>query len=987
MPAAISGRYMNGWPAEAIYDYHDVDVNGHQGGVEARQLGAHNIFSLHTPAPKRLHRQCYPWPVSMAPSGPRCQHLRPSPLQSITVYAASEKQVNPFVSKRSRVVGEEVPPKISVVSAVYNVEDYIGEYLDSLDRQTTPSTFEVILVLDGSTDSSERIVREWAEQTALSHSILTKVNGGQASARNVGIREAHGEWITFCDPDDYLAEDYFENLTAFMEKDPSNHASMYATRVVGFDEASGTVSASHPLNGRFRDGNRFVSLERSPSFFHMSGATAVVRSSELKRLGHEFQEELTFSFEDAHFVAAYLLQQPEPVIGVVANSDYFYRRRAAGNSSVQTSAFKEEKYGAVLSHGHLDLLARAKAISGRVPMWLQLMLIYDLLWYYRGDRRVGAPSRRMDTAVLENFHKLVTEVMGDISEIAIHSFEVMPTDNDLRNALILGYKKPEHRPQEIYVEKLDIDQQMTLLHYVYSGSMPEETITYKGKQVIPRHAKTRTMTFLGKTLFSHRYIWIPADGTFDVALDGVQRQLIIGRPRREHYSLRPYTVSKALAGVDLTRPTSIPRTTRSKYLPVRAVRKAQRIGMDYRQRLLDAWKMKSDEERKLLRLADTPKVKAKYRNSWIFMDRIYRANDNAEHLYRHISNKYPRVNTWFVLDRHSPDWDRLSAGGFKLLEHGSEDHKLALMNAKIYASSHLDKFVTDPLSGLLASRARWKFVFLQHGVTDHDLSYWFNTKSIDLLVTSTVAEHESIVGNDTAYRFSTKEVKLTGFPRHDALASRSTRPAKQWILVSPTWRQSLVGPSDSLGRRGRILGFAESDYALSWGAFLRSPELVRFAEDHGLRIGLLPHPSLAEYVSEMDLSPDVSVLDWDDKPFAEFVHESAVLVTDYSSTAFEAAYCGVPVVYYQFDQEAIKAGSHTYDVGYFDFEDHGFGPVTVDADTAVAATVTSIAGDPDPKFAALTKLTFKYVDAGNSERVYREMTKLIRPARLKEIIQ
>lgn len=891
------------------------------------------------------------------------------------------------MSKSSRVVGEQLPPKISVVSAVYNVEEYIGEFLDSLDRQTAPSTFEVILVLDGSTDSSERMVREWAEQTALAHSILSKVNGGQASARNMGMREAQGEWITFCDPDDYLAENYFENLTAFMENDPANHASMYATRVVGFDEASNTLSASHPLNGRFRDGNRFVSLERSPSFFHMSGATAVVRSSELKRLGHEFQEELTFSFEDAHFVAAYLLQQPEPVIGIVANSDYFYRRRAAGNSSVQVSAFKEEKYGAVLTHGHLDLLARAKATCGRVPMWLQLMLIYDLLWYYRGDRRVGAPSRRMEATVLENFHELVSEVMVDISEVAVHSFEVMATDNDLRNALILGYKKLDHRPHEIYVERLDVDQQMTLLHYVYSGPLPAETITYKGKDVVPRHAKTRTMTFLGKTLFSHRYIWIPANGTFEVALDGVQKQLIIGRPRREHYSLRPYTVSKALAGVDLTRPRSTQKITRSKFLPVRAIRKAQRIGIDYRRRLLDAWKMHSDEERRLLRLADTPKVKAKYRNSWIFMDRIYRANDNAEHLYRHISNKYSRVNTWFVLDRQSPDWDRLTTEGFRLLEHGSEDHKLALMNAKLYASSHLDKFVTDPLQGRLAARAGWKFVFLQHGVTDHDLSYWFNTKSIDLLITSTFAEYDSIVGSDTAYRFSTKEVKLSGFPRHDALAVQSAEPTKKWVLVSPTWRQSLVGPSDSLGRRGRILGFAESDYARSWGTFLRSQELVRFAESNGLRIGLLPHPSLVDYVPEMDLSPDVVVLDWDDKPFSEFVHESAVLITDYSSTAFEAAYCGVPVVYFQFDQEAIKAGSHTYDVGYFDFAKDGFGPVTVDAEAAVAATIASISGNADTKYAARTRATFKYLDAGNSERVYREMTKLVRPAKLKEIIQ
>lgn len=902
---------------------------------------------------------------------------------------ASVGKVESPMARKSSSNKKYLNPTISVVTAVYNVEDYVDEYLQSLDRQSLKDSFEVILVIDGSTDDSERKIRNWSEHTTVTHTVLTKPNGGQASARNAGIRVATGDWITFCDPDDYLADSYFENLTRFMATDVNEVATMYATRVVSFDEATDTISASHPLNGRFRDGDRFVNLKRSPSFFHMSGATAVVRRAELERLRHEFQEELTFSFEDAHFVASYLLQQSQPVIGIAANCDYFYRRRAAGNSSVQISAFKTEKYGAVLTHGHLDLLARAKAESSEVPMWLQLMLIYDILWYFRGDRKVGAPSRQMEPAVLSRFHELIAQVMDDISEVTVESFEIMPTDNDLRNALILGYKYVEHRPAEIYVETLDVEREMTLLHYVFSGSLPEERILFRGVEVIPHHVKTRPMNFLGKTLFSHRYIWIPANGTFEVILDNDQKQLIIGKPVRKHYSLRPYTVSNALAGIDLSRASiSKPKLSRSEYRLVRALRKAQRLVANYRQRVRRVWKKRTDEQTVLMRLASSPKIMTKYKESWIFMDRIYRANDNAEHLYRHITNNHQRVNTWFVLDRASPDWDRLAAEGFRLLEHGSKDHKVALMNAKVYASSHLDKFVTDPLEGRLASKARWKFVFLQHGVTDHDLSYWFNGKRIDLLVTSTKDEYQSIVGDDTAYRFSTKEVKLTGFPRHDALAKgEGSSLTKKWLLVSPTWRQSLVGPSDALGRRGRLEGFGDSDYAVSWGAFLRSPELANFASDRNLRIGMLPHPSLAEYVPEMELGTNVTILDWDDKPFADFVHESAVLITDYSSTAFEAAYCGVPVVYFQFDQEAIKSGSHTYDVGYFDFDVDGFGPVTVDAQSAIAAVITSVSGRSDSKYAMRRHRTFQYLDAGNSERVYCEMMGLVRPAKRKEVLR
>ena len=153
-----------------------------------------------------------------------------------------------------------------------------------------------------------------------------------------------------------------------------------------------------------------------------------------------------------------------------------------------------------------------------------------------------------------------------------------------------------------------------------------------------------------------------------------------------------------------------------------------------------------------------------------------------------------------------------------------------------------------------------------------------------------------------------------------------------------------------------------------------------------LKIGLLPHPSLADYVPEMDLGQHVEILSWDDKPFAQFVHESAILVTDYSSTAFEAAYASVPVVYFQFDQEAIKAGPHTYDVGYFDFYEDGFGPVTTDLATAVAAVIELATVGMNSEYKERTEQTFKYLDSGTSDRVYRAIARLLRPAKRNEVL-
>ncbi|MGP5524287.1 bifunctional glycosyltransferase/CDP-glycerol:glycerophosphate glycerophosphotransferase [Glutamicibacter arilaitensis] len=875
-------------------------------------------------------------------------------------------------------------PKVTIVSAVYNVQDYLDDYLSSLNRQESVHDLEVILVLDGSTDDSEQIIRQWSKSTSVTHKILVKPNGGQASARNLGIKSATSDWITFCDPDDYLADDYFTKLISFMGEDVQDQASMYVTRIVSFDEATGEMTHGHPLGKRFRDGNRLVDLNRSPNFFHMSGATAVVRRAELQRLNHFFNEELTFSFEDAHFVSSYLLQQEKPIIGICAESSYFYRRRAAGNSSVQISALKEEKYGQVIEAGHLDLLARAKESQGIVPEWLQMLLLYDIFWYFRGDRRVGAPSRRLSPEVQQKFHTLIEQVMSDISATSVLKFDLMPTDFDLRDALIFGYKEKQHRPSKVYVESIDVQRRMTLLRYTFSGDRPTEAITYKGLEVVPLHAKVRPISFFGRTLFSHRYLWIASNGTFDISIDGEQQELVLGKRTRTHYSLRPYTVSKALAGIDITRPAVKP--SKSKLSSSKA--HLTKFVKNVKKQILVTEKQKTAKnDDLLLKRASSVSNSRKFKNSWLFMDRIFRANDNAEHLYRHIQNNHPKINSWFILEQDSKDWNRLEKEGFRLIAHGTQEHKIALLNAQMYASSHLDKFVTNPLEGKLASKGKWKFVFLQHGVTVHDLSYWFNGKKIDLLVTSTTDEYRSIVGDDTAYRFSSKEVALTGFPRHDALVIDGQAKDAKWILVSPTWRQNLVGPSDASGKRTKIEGFSESEYALSWSGFLNSQKLKFIAEANNLKVGLLPHPSLADYVDDMNLDEHVKVLDWDDQPFAEYIRESAVLVTDYSSTAFEAAYGDVPVVYFQFDQEALKSGSHTYDSGYFEFETDGFGPVEVEVSSAIDATIQSIENGQSPEYRARIQSTFVHLDSLNSERVYQEMSKLVRPARHNEVFE
>lgn len=101
---------------------------------------------------------------------------------------------------------------LSVIIPVYNVEQYLKRCIDSVLSQTF-AAYEVILVDDGSTDSSSIICDTYANRFN-NISVIHKENGGSSSARNAGIERAMGEYLLFIDSDDYLIDDdFFSHLS------------------------------------------------------------------------------------------------------------------------------------------------------------------------------------------------------------------------------------------------------------------------------------------------------------------------------------------------------------------------------------------------------------------------------------------------------------------------------------------------------------------------------------------------------------------------------------------------------------------------------------------------------------------------------------------------------------------------------------------------------------------------------------------------------
>lgn len=101
-------------------------------------------------------------------------------------------------------------PEVSVIVPVYNVEKYLRECLESIESQTF-TDWECVVVDDGATDRSGEICDEFARRDSR-FKVLHVKNGGLASARNNGIREAKGKYIAFCDSDDWFAPEAIEKM-------------------------------------------------------------------------------------------------------------------------------------------------------------------------------------------------------------------------------------------------------------------------------------------------------------------------------------------------------------------------------------------------------------------------------------------------------------------------------------------------------------------------------------------------------------------------------------------------------------------------------------------------------------------------------------------------------------------------------------------------------------------------------------------------------
>lgn len=886
---------------------------------------------------------------------------------------------------------DEYAYKISVIMAVYNVEPFLREAIDSVIGQDIGfENIQLILVDDGSPDGSGAICDEYAGKYPENVTVIHKENGGVSSARNAGLALAKGELVNFLDADDKLSANTVRLVFDFYLQHKED-ADVFCIPMIFFDGSKG----AHILNGKFSKGSRIIDLDKEWETALLSASSSFIRHDALSP--YLFDTRLAYA-EDAQLLQKILVKKS--ALGVVSNAKYLYRRRAQGwASAVQSSQSNKSWYIPYMKFFQEETISWCKAYMNYVPKFVQYTLMYHLQW------RIMQPS--IPASVLSAIER--QEHMDSLKQV------LQSIDDD-----VIMCQKNIFREHKLFIFQLKYGNSLKIVKRNHDiGVRIQNRVCFKGSESPLKmtflHLDSESCEIEGTLSFFDRLlpqitIYAVVDGQYHEAISSTSKNPVLSLdsevqqqidfririPLSETFCAgaitfhcRSHNVDICLTNLRFGEFFPISHRYRNNYYVKngwivkisnnRLFLERENSGAERRcfyNLCREMWKRNKvgDRNAVLMRLGLRVLRPLKKKKLWLISDRIEKAGDNGEAFFRYMRQNHPEITCCFIIKKESPDYRRMRQFGL-VVDRDSHLHKLLLLLSDCVISSGGETEIYNPFIRYIEPYRNIvtdvRFIFLQHGVTKDDISGWMcrSKKNLTGFVTTALPEYNSILNEN--YDYSTDVVWLTGFPRFDLLHS----DCQKWITIMPTWRKQLFGGIDAkTGIRPLAPNTDNSKYVAFYNDLLNHPRLLEAAHKLGYHVHFMPHPAFQHHLDLFVCSPDVTLLGVD-ASYGEVFAKSDLLVTDYSSTVFDFAYLRKAVLYTQFDQDEFFSGAHSYSKGYFDYERDGFGEVEYTLEDTVDRIIEYMENGCQLKEKYRQRIDnfFAFNDKNNCQRVYEKI--------------
>ncbi len=895
--------------------------------------------------------------------------------------------------------------KFSVVMPVYNVEEYLEESILSLVNQTIgfQKNVQLILVNDGSPDDSARICRKYKELYPDNIVYIEQENAGVSAARNNGLDYVEGKYVNFLDSDDIWSKNTFELIYDFFEEH-YDEVDVATTSIYLFE----AVSRAHVANFRMSGGTRIADLrdEEECKNVVVQVASSFFKAEAVKN--QRFVVGLKLG-EDALFVNSVIMEKMK--VAFVRGTTYYYRKRAAGTSAVQTLNFSKYYYIDRINDYHLNLIGKSIEKFGAVLPYIQNVVYYDFAW-----NLTSQAYRWLSEEEMEEFRKLCAKVLSYIDDKVILDNEVHPQPLKKLTALRIKYNNDEIEKELRYKEKAlwfndvlfeefarskyvchisFINIKKNKLHieglienWVYETTSKKVRLAFriKGEPVkakVESFAHTKSATCFEEGEKFRRFSCDMIIPEFENKDDVVKVFPIIYFGKRSCRLGMNYQKFVPNANAFATAYKFFDNYCIQSY---RTVIKISKVETRF-QKLMLASKLERECQKELRRLGkkDIAALRRRYcrhkalskgnEKIWLISDRVQNAGDNVEVLFKYLSSikregkGLENVRPIFAISKDAGCVDRLKSEG-EVVFFEDEKYLFYFLCAEKIISSGASEFTANPFGydrKYLVDLFTYEYYYLQHGVACADLSGWLNrfSKNFKMIFASSQRERESFL--TAPYYYTPSQIAVTGQTRFDDLYDRR----EKLVLVLPTWRRSIRESYDSNTTSVYFDGFRDTEYFKYYNGLINNERLLSAMREKGYKGLFCIHPIHMKQSVDFEENDVFSVNDGY-VDYNDVFARASLMVTDYSSVLFDFAYLKKPVVYTQFDKEEFFAGQ-IYDEGYFSYENDGFGPVCYDMDSTVDAIIKEVENDCKNAEKYLERLDrfFAYDDKNSCERAYK----------------
>lgn len=881
----------------------------------------------------------------------------------------------------------------SVIVPVYNTEQYIIETLESVIHQTIGfmEHIQLILVNNATQDNSASICKFYRSMYP-DNVIYVQLpeNKGPNGARAEGLTYASGEYVNFLDSDDKWSIQAFERAAHYFSV--YKNVDLIACRIRHFD----AKDSWHLLDYKFET-SRFVDIMHDYNFPQLSLCSTFIRRTAIDAADIDIGLKHA---EDAKLLTKIILKKEHYV--VLRDATFFYRTRKEG-SLLQSVTKSDEWYFITPYAVYKEIQDYCKATKKVNYLYTQFLAMYDVQFRFKtaippwfSEPQFNEYQKAIQAALKPISDLVIFKAynMDFLEKLRVYSVKYGPNflnqiETDGEYFYYNGYnllKASSQRHMEISF--IDIQQEHLkirgrLMFFVEMKKKEFYAVNERGEKIFAEYlmaSDRKAERHLGDCCINTQdfEFLIPMDApkktvSFCIRFKGVNVTL--------GYSMGRFSPISDLKD-DYFQYNDSVLTVDNDKLVFR--RENRRDIKKYKKKWMKALKQEGrDKDLICERFIPTLKRLMGDREIWLFADRIERGGDNGEKMFRYVSQRMPRhIKPIFVISKACPDYSRIKAFGTVISPH-TTIYKIVYLLATKLITAYMDNAIVYPLGeheSYLRHHRKPQIIYLQHGVIKDDFSDDQNkfNKNISMFVTSAVIEHDSLM--TLPYHYLDDEVKVTGLARYDDMYDlcKRARNEEKVIIIAPTWRATMEGNvwDSACGKCAYNEKFKESEYYIFWNSLINDSRILKVMSDHKLHGILRLHPVIRTQTNDFSFNQFITA-EHENKTYEQTISSCKLLITDYSSIAFDVAYIGVKTIYAQFDKNKFYL-QQWYNEGYFDYETMGFGPVCYDYESTVQAMIAAIENDcvMEEKYKKRAEEFFPYRDGKCCERIYQHILEM-----------